>query len=270
MAGYTKVTRAIWQSDDFRSLTIGQQWLYQLLMTQPDLSQCGVLPITAGRWSVLAKDADAAAIRADLDVLAATNYVVMDPRTEELFVRSFIRYDEGYRVPNIRIALIKSCESIISKKLRTHAAATLAYWFEHVRETAKDGKNEEATTLPGTLTGTLDRTLWQSLQPATCNLQPTPAAANVSETGQADPPADPAAAALELFITHRTRQVSPANPGGFAADLRRKEPTKRAPKLATYLAANPDATAVEIAENVYDLGPIDLIALGHTPTRNAP
>ena len=40
--------------------------------------------------------------------------------------------------------------------------------------------------------------------------------------------------------------------------------------LVDVLVVSPFATAVEIAENVYDLGPIDLIALGHTPTRNAP
>lgn len=79
-----------------------------------------------------------------------------------------------------------------------------------------------------------------------------------------------AAAALELFVQHRIRAKSPHNPGGFARSLRRDERRDKAEPLARYLDQHPTATVDEIAQHVYGLGPIDLIALGHTPTRNAP
>lgn len=78
--------------------------------------------------------------------------------------------------------------------------------------------------------------------------------------------ATPAAAALEMFIEHRTRQAKPHNPGGFIRKLRDTEPTiERAAALAAYLDQHPDASVDDIAYHVYDLGPNDLFNFGHEP-----
>lgn len=75
MARYARVFASIWADPDFCALSSSAQRLYLLLITQPDVSHCGVLPLTERRWARLAADTDADSVRAALDELERVGFV---------------------------------------------------------------------------------------------------------------------------------------------------------------------------------------------------
>lgn len=113
-----RVTCAIWDDEDYRDLTWEAQWLYETLLTQKDLSLCGVLTYTPKRFAKLAVNASPPAIRKALDLLRERRYVVLDDDTDELLVRSLIRRDRVLSNHNSVIGCSKSFEAIHSQVVR--------------------------------------------------------------------------------------------------------------------------------------------------------
>jgi len=122
---YAQIVTAIWRDRDFRALCAADQRMYLLVTTQPDITAAGTLPLTVGRWSTLAEDTTPDDVRASLERLAATRFVCMDTVTEELLVRSFVRWDKGYGNPKRRPVILRSAAEIVSPAL----AAMLAEEF---------------------------------------------------------------------------------------------------------------------------------------------
>lgn len=65
-----RVFTSIWKDEDFTALPRSAQWFYLFLLSQPDLSHCGVLPLRPGRWVRKAADLTFDGISADLAALA--------------------------------------------------------------------------------------------------------------------------------------------------------------------------------------------------------
>ncbi len=106
---YANLFTAIWARDgEFVRLSCGAQRMYLLLVSQPEVSACGMLPLRLRRWSALAPDTTEGDLRMALKELEEHRFVVVDEDTEELLVRSFTRHDNGYanprRQPSIRDA----------------------------------------------------------------------------------------------------------------------------------------------------------------------
>jgi hypothetical protein len=108
----------IWGDDDWRELSTGAQWLYELLLTHPTLNTAGVADWRPAKLSGLAKDATVASIRAAADELAREFFVVVDDETEEILVRSYLRHDGVLKRPNVSIAMTKAFASVASAELR--------------------------------------------------------------------------------------------------------------------------------------------------------
>jgi len=100
MADYTKLYRAIWRDRDFLALPSSVQRTYMMLATQPNINSAGVLTLAAARWATYAPDTTPASIAADIEVLEAARYVVVDRSTDELMVRTLIVHDELYKQRN--------------------------------------------------------------------------------------------------------------------------------------------------------------------------
>lgn len=150
---HARIYATIWADPDFLALTADAQRLYMLLLSQPNLSHCGLLPLTVKRWAQKAADTHPSRIEAGLDELADKRFVVLDYDTEELLIRSFIRGDEVYRQPNVLAAASKDAVGIASPALRAELLA------EIVRISSLSGLTERVTGMLGTLAGTLRRTL---------------------------------------------------------------------------------------------------------------
>lgn len=118
MAGRSeaRIFASIWNDPTFRALTRSQQGMYFFLLSQPDLSFCGVLSLRPRRWAQKAAGLTPEQVQADLKALAepfpeglpegfpegADNpFIVIDENTEEVFVRSLIRHDGIWKQPNL-------------------------------------------------------------------------------------------------------------------------------------------------------------------------
>jgi hypothetical protein len=122
---YGKIMSAIWRDQDFKALASGPQRLYILLLSQADISSCGALGLAINRWASCAPDTDVDRLWHDLRALESANFVVIDRGTDELLVRSFIKWDHGYTNHKRRPAIAAAAASLTSQRIRGLVAATL-------------------------------------------------------------------------------------------------------------------------------------------------
>lgn len=111
--GVLKVS--VWEpGNDFRALTLDAQWAYMMLISQPQISNLGVLPYTPEKWARVS--AGLTLTRVDLAVaeLEQHRYVIVDVDAAELLIRTFVKHDKVWSqwqlVPNAR-KLMRELES---------------------------------------------------------------------------------------------------------------------------------------------------------------
>lgn len=99
---------------DFRALTPLAQWAYWMLLSQPQISNLGVLAYTPEKWARLAGGLTVDTVESAIDELAEGRYVILDRDVGELLVRTFVKHDNVWRqwqlVANAR-RLIQEVES---------------------------------------------------------------------------------------------------------------------------------------------------------------
>lgn len=103
---------------DFRDLDVAAQWLYITLLAQPDLNLCGVMPYIPNRWARFAPDLSAADVEQLASELDDRGYVVIDPDTVEVWVRSFMYHDRVFAQPQVAMAAATAYGSVQSARLR--------------------------------------------------------------------------------------------------------------------------------------------------------
>ena len=121
---YATFDCGMWDDPEgFASLSSGAQRTYFMLVTQRDIAACGTLPLTLRRWSRTCMDDGTAGWLAEL---VERSYVLIDEDTEELLVRTFMKWDAGYKHAKRVRAVIASALAIRSLSIRSAALAELA------------------------------------------------------------------------------------------------------------------------------------------------
>jgi hypothetical protein len=123
---YARLITAIWRNSEFRALDGGSQRVYMLLVTQPNISAAGTLPLTVRRWAEMATDTTVADINRALTVLAAGRFIGLDYSTEEVLVRSFVRWDGGYGNRKRLPVILAAAAEAVSPALRAMLAGEFA------------------------------------------------------------------------------------------------------------------------------------------------
>lgn len=244
MAGYVKLQRSIWQDPDFLRLDCSAQRLYLLLISQPDITHVGVLPLMPGRWSRLSADTQPVDISTDLAVLESSRFVVVDRDTEELLVRTYLVYDEAHKLTNGSKSLVSAHDRVLS---------------QHLRDTLADVLSTVGVTLTSTVTSRVtvsQQPVASSQQPKTSSQQP-----HVESVDNFDGAVPHPAAAAALGMLIEDRCTTARNPDALRTTLRRKLPSEYGQALAAHLAKYPTATADELATAVLHL---------HRPGTNTP
>ncbi len=115
-----RIFTSIWdEDDDFVKLTSGAQRLYLFVLSQPDLSFCGVLHTAPNRWSKrCASGMTPKLILAQAVELHESRFVLLDQDTDELWVRSFIKLDGVLKRMNLVVALARDFGKVHSKPIR--------------------------------------------------------------------------------------------------------------------------------------------------------
>lgn len=122
---FGRILSAIWADRDFLALGQEEQRFYMFLLSQPNLNQAGVLPVTVRRWSSAASDLSAVGVERLLTELDRERFVVWDHNTEELLIRTFVRNDKVYRQPKVMLAMVSDAAEIVSLRLRMALLAEL-------------------------------------------------------------------------------------------------------------------------------------------------
>ncbi|MEU7980496.1 hypothetical protein AB0B63_18430 [Micromonospora sp. NPDC049081] len=229
---YAQIFTAIWRDPDFIALSRPRQQAYFLLVTQPNVSAAGVLPLTVRRWAKLSTDTTTADLLADIAHLHQVGMVVVDEDTEELLVRSFVRHDNGYRNPRRQPSIRDAAADIESPRLRRALGRELVRlecpaWMPEMADVDLSLKEVPPTPIGGAfpqvnshsdshsdsqtrIDGMANRfqtarTTTPNPQPADHNPQPVP------------PPAAPAVPAdAEALFASPAAPPAPKNPAGEA------------------------------------------------------
>ncbi len=109
---FASLKAQVWEpGSEFRLLPIDAQWAYTMLISQPQISNLGILPLAPRKWLRLADDATLERVEAALAVLEEREFILVDHETGELLVRTFIRHDKVYAQP----ALVTNARILIGQ-----------------------------------------------------------------------------------------------------------------------------------------------------------
>lgn len=108
----------IWSDADFRDLTDAAQSLYFKLTSHPKLDYCGVVEFHAGRLAALSREHTADAVMIAAQELSDHYFIVVDQSTDEVLVRSFLRWDGLLKQPRLAVSAAKAYGAIASNKIR--------------------------------------------------------------------------------------------------------------------------------------------------------
>lgn len=145
---YSQIAADIWKNEEFRKLSAGAQRLYMILFSQADISPAGVLPMTVKRWASYAPDTTEDDIRRAIDELSDALFVVADHETEELLVRSFVRWDGGHKNPKRLIAIGMAYRSVTSypiDRALTREFTRLGVSFDEVADRLSDSPSDDVS-----------------------------------------------------------------------------------------------------------------------------
>jgi hypothetical protein len=124
---YGRTACSLWdEDDDFAALSMGAQRTYLMLSHQRDISACGMLPLTLRRWAQRIREDERAGLQGWLDELVAGRFIVVDEDTEELLVRTFVKWDGGATNPKRVLAIVAAAKAVRSRALRAVLGPELA------------------------------------------------------------------------------------------------------------------------------------------------
>ncbi|MFK0002555.1 hypothetical protein [Paenarthrobacter sp. NPDC090522] len=112
------INTGIWTDTDYRTLSRDQQWLYELLLTHPELSYAGVADWRPGRISQFAIGTTKQEVERIGAELQAKRFIVMDENTEEVLIRSFTRHDGLLKQPKLTVSMVNAYGAIASNNIR--------------------------------------------------------------------------------------------------------------------------------------------------------
>lgn len=132
---FARLRTRIWHDPEFLERTAGAQRLYMLLISQDTLNLCGVTAYTPKRLSRLASNTTPAAVAKDLRELDKHGFVIVDDDTEEIWVRTFLKWDGVLDTPNSVIAMSRDYATIRSQRILDE----IGEWF---RQTYPQGMRQ--------------------------------------------------------------------------------------------------------------------------------
>jgi hypothetical protein len=128
---HARIYTGIWEDPDFLALRVAEQHAYFMLVSNLGLSRCGVITYIPARFEHLASDLTEAKLRKAIDGLRSSRFAVIDARTQEILVRSYVRHDGVLDRLNMGKATGTAFEAVVSPDLRAAIGVELA---RHMKE----------------------------------------------------------------------------------------------------------------------------------------
>lgn len=108
----------IWGDADFRALPMPAQHLYMRLWTHPQLSHCGIVDYRPPKLARFADGFSIEVVETSVECLEARHFVVVDRDSDELLIRSWMRFDGLLRQPRLAVSMTKAYADATSPELR--------------------------------------------------------------------------------------------------------------------------------------------------------
>jgi hypothetical protein len=136
---HARIFTSIWADKDFRTLKAEDQQTYFMVLSDSGLTHCGTGIITMKRWIGQSAGRTDRALHKSLDMLCERRYLVLDWATEEVLVRSMLRNDKVFRLPNVAKSAYASWKSVHSPIIR----AEVLYEVHRVHEGPADERHDK-------------------------------------------------------------------------------------------------------------------------------
>lgn len=108
----------MWADEDWRSLGLGAQHLYMLILSHPTLTYAGVADWRAGRLAAMTTQNTAERVRSSAAELEGAGFVLVDEETEEILIRSFIKHDGLLKQPKLSVSMANAYAGVASQMIR--------------------------------------------------------------------------------------------------------------------------------------------------------
>ncbi len=115
---HARINLDLWGDDDWMDLTVDAQMLYMTLYTSPGLSFCGSGEWQPARLSQRAADWTVDRIEDAAAELSRKLFLVIDLKTDEYLLRSWIKHDGLWRTPNMAVTVANARGDLASRVLR--------------------------------------------------------------------------------------------------------------------------------------------------------
>ena len=115
---HARMNLGIWGDDDWLDCTPPAQHLYFVLWNWPTLSYCGAGDWHPGRIASKAKGWTPAAVERAAAELSRDLFLLIDETTGEFLLRSWIKHDGLWKVPNMAVSMANARAELASRTLR--------------------------------------------------------------------------------------------------------------------------------------------------------
>lgn len=114
----SRTNMAIWQDADWRTLPFPAQHLYKMLWEHPQLTYCGVADWRPGRIAAMGGGLTSDLVQTLGDCLEARHFIIRDTDTEEVLLRSWVRWDGLMKQPRLAVSYANAYAAVASNDLR--------------------------------------------------------------------------------------------------------------------------------------------------------
>jgi hypothetical protein len=126
---HSRIKLSIWDDDDFRALRTEEQHAYFVLKSHKGLSRCGVVTFIPSHFEHLSRNLTASKFVGAVKGLRTSRFVVIDDRTQELLVRTYVRHDGVFDRENMGKAVGTAFNAVVSEQIKEAIGQELARYL---------------------------------------------------------------------------------------------------------------------------------------------
>ena len=140
--GYVQLQRGIKIDPEFTKLSPAGQWLYFQLLT--DVNHIGVADWFPNRLAMRAEACTEDFVKIAARELVDTRFAVLDERSGEILIRSYMKYDGAHKQPNTCTSMVNAFGSVASLKIKNVISHELTKIWETIDRQVKAGRVDDA------------------------------------------------------------------------------------------------------------------------------
>lgn len=120
-----RVSPAIWHDEGFRHLSARARLLYMMLLTSPELSAAGTIPLLTNRWALFS-GLTPSDVEWATDELGEDGWIICDGGEQEAFVSGFFAHEKIARQPRRIVSALDAMRALSSARVAAFASEELA------------------------------------------------------------------------------------------------------------------------------------------------